>query len=78
MGYMDFDKKRYYDTREAQTVYYAPTPKAALALPSDSTKRVDSITLASGAMQEAQLKKEELEQSQRHDRKLRETCIERR
>ena len=53
MGYMDFDKKRYYDTREAQTVYYAPLPKGPLALPSDSTKRIDSISLASGAMQEA-------------------------
>ena len=53
MGYMDFDKKRYYDTREVRQVYYAPIPKGELAIASDSTKRVDSITLASGAMDDA-------------------------
>jgi hypothetical protein len=63
MGYMDFGGKRYYDTREAHSIYYAPIPKAVAALPSDSTKRVDSITLASGDIKEAQLRKEELEVS---------------
>lgn len=75
MGYMDFGGKRYFDTREAQKVYYAPIPLGLLAIESDSTKRIDSIVLASGAMKDAQARKEELEHSQRHDRKLRETCI---
>jgi hypothetical protein len=75
MGYMDFNKVRYFDTREAQVVYYPPIPKGIKAIPSDSSKRVDSITLASGEMVDAQKRKEELEESQRHDRKLREDCI---
>lgn len=78
MGYMDFDKKRYYDTREAKEIYFSPIPRGVKAIPSDSTKRTDSITLASGKMDDAQKRKEELEESQRYDRKLRENCIQRR
>ena len=41
-------------------------------LPSDSTKREDLIALEKGNLDEAQEKKEKLEQSQRDDLQLRE------
>jgi len=53
MGYMDFDKVRYYDAREVESLYYLPTPLKGKALPSDSTRRMDSVTLASGAVEDA-------------------------
>jgi hypothetical protein len=48
MGYMDFNGVRYYDTREASKIYFPLNPLRQKALESDSTKRLDSITLASG------------------------------
>lgn len=63
MGYMDIDKRRYFDTRESTSVYTAPIPKGQAALESDSTKRIDSIALATGKMEDAQKRKEELEES---------------
>ena len=45
---------------------------------SDSKKRIDSLTLKTGAMEDAQKAKEELEELQRHDRSLREAAEKRR
>lgn len=47
-------------------------------MPSDSTRRRDAIVLASGNIREAQIVKEEIENLQRNDRKLRETVEKRR
>jgi hypothetical protein len=46
MGYMDFGGVRYYDAREAQRIYFTLIPVQERALESDSSKRLDSVTLA--------------------------------
>lgn len=48
------------------------------ALPSDASKRLDSVTLRYSNPEEAQRMKEKLEEDQRHDRKLREQAEARR
>ena len=48
------------------------------SLPSDATKRLDSVTLRFNNADEAQKMKEKLEEDQRHDRKLREAAEARR
>jgi hypothetical protein len=48
MGYMDFGGVRYYDVREASKVYFPLKAVQEKALESDSTKRMDSVTLAMG------------------------------
>ena len=52
--------------------------KTPLLLPSDTTYRPDSCTLEAGDVEAAQLRKNELEEAQRHDRKLREAAEKRR
>jgi hypothetical protein len=52
--------------------------KGETSLPSDSTRRKDSLILASGNIAAAQAAKEELENLQRNDRKLREAAEKRR
>ncbi len=49
-----------------------------LAIDSDASKRLDSLTLRNKTPEEAQLRKEQLEELQRHDRKLREDAEARR
>lgn len=49
-----------------------------MSLPSDSSKRKDGLLLKSGNIDEAQAAKEELEERQRHERKLREAAEKRR
>lgn len=44
MGYMNFDKQRYYDVRELDKVY-RPIVAKKHTLPSDATKRADSVIL---------------------------------
>jgi hypothetical protein len=68
IGYMDFDKVRYWDVRHIKpsTVKYQPN------LPSDSERRKDLVLLRQGNMEEAQMAKEEIENLQRLDRKYRE------
>ena len=78
MGYMDFNGQRYFDIRHNNEIYYPLNLLHMEALPSDSTRREDSNVLASGDLEQAQRKKEEMEEAQRHDRKLRETCTTRR
>jgi hypothetical protein len=53
MGYMDFNGQRYFDTRMCDVIYYPYIPLKNQCLPSDSTKRIDSITLESGDVKEA-------------------------
>jgi len=78
MGYMDFNGVRYLDTRETSQFYYPISPVRHPSLPSDSTKRQDSIVLARADMKEAQLVKEQLEELQRKDRRIREHVEKRR
>ena len=74
MGFAEFNHERYWDIREQEKVWF-PIVKIAhnQTLESDSSKRIDSITLKTGDMTAAQRDKEILEHIQRHDRKLRET-----
>ena len=78
MGFIDFDGVRYWDIRERQSIHFPISAKGQLSLPSDSTKRKDGMMLAAGNVQQAQVFKEELENLQRHERKLRETAEKRR
>lgn len=47
-------------------------------MPSDSLKRMDSVTLKAGDDEKAQVEKEAIENLQRHDRSLREAAEARR
>ena len=80
MGYMDVGGVRYFDIRDLTDIYLPVTPLGAEygSLPSDSTRRLDSLALKAGPVQEAQRMKETLEEAQRHDRRLREACHTRR
>jgi len=78
MGFIDFNSVRYYDIREKQHIHFPISSKGESSLPSDSTKRQDALLLALGDIVAAQTAKEELENSQRNDRKLRETAEKRR
>ncbi len=49
-----------------------------LLLPSDTTFRQDSLTLEAGDVEQAQLRKNEMEELQRNDRKLKEAVQKRR
>ena len=62
MGYMDFNGQRYFDIRHNDDVYYPIILNGESALESDSTKRIDSLTLASGDLDAAQKRKEEMEE----------------
>lgn len=68
LGFLEFDGIRYWDARD-----YKPFPliPCAKTLPSDSRYRPDLRTLALGDVPTAQKRKEELEQAQRRDAKLR-------
>lgn len=80
MGYLDFDKVRYWDMRDVENLHRQPLAEDIdpNSLPSDATRRTDRIFLAERPVEEAQEEKERLENLQRHDRKLRETCAKRR
>jgi hypothetical protein len=52
IGFMDFDGKRYWDLRE-QVVHQVNGVPLESALPSDSRKRLDSIALISGQVEQA-------------------------
>jgi hypothetical protein len=75
MGYIDFDGQRFFDVRDI--VNYRPTA-VEVSLPSDATKRTDSIAFLSGEVEQAQVNKNNLELLQRADRKLREDAAKRR
>lgn len=78
MGFIDFDGVRYWDLRDSDDYMYFPVPFNKRSLESDSTKRSDSVTLATGDVERAQVEKERLEVLQRGDRKLREAAAKRR
>ena len=63
MGFLDFNKERYWDIRDMVDKVWFPivklNPDESLA--SDSTKRIDSMTLQTGDIPAAQQAKEELE-----------------
>jgi len=61
MGFIDFDGVRYWDLRDSDDFMYFPIPFGKKALESDSTKRTDSVTLATGDVVQAQIEKENLE-----------------
>ena len=88
-GYCDFDGKRYFDIRQMQNFIAQPVPPTEksnpnrpeslpIVLPSDCTNRADSVTLISGDVEAAQLRKNEIEDVQRHDKKLRDAAKKRR
>ena len=61
---------------EAETA--VPGGRSPQLLPSDTTYRLDSLTLERGDVEAAQLRKNEMEEVQRNDRKLREAAAKRR
>ncbi|CAG9326920.1 KES1_7 [Blepharisma stoltei] len=67
-GYIDFDGRRYWDARHIRPYEV----KFSQILPSDSEVREDIILLRQGNIDAAQQAKENIENVQRHDRKLRE------
>lgn len=69
MSHMDFDGKRYWDIRENFPIKIIDLNKT---LPSSSLYRKDRILLEEGKLAEGQIVKEEIENIQRADRKLRE------
>ena len=64
------------DILKTETVM--PGGQYPLVLPSDTTYRLDSRTLEAGDVEGAQNYKNQMEEAQRHDRKLRETAEKRR
>ena len=78
MGFIDFDGIRYWDIREKESVWFPIEKKGESSLPSDSSRRRDAIVLATGDIKAAQVVKEEMENLQRNDRKLREAAEKRR
>jgi len=68
LGYVEFDGIRYWDIREFKPF---PVIPCIQALPSDSRYRPDLQTLALGDVLNAQKRKEDLEQAQRRDARLR-------
>jgi len=77
MGYVDFDGKRYFDTRELSMIL-SKIYNSSLSLESDANKRMDATTLLTGDVDLAQERKEQLEMLQRKDRRLREAAHKRR
>ena len=79
MGFCDIGGVRYWDIREMEKVWFPIRRfEPHRVLESDSSKRLDSITLKSGDIPQAQIAKEQLENLQRSDRKLREEVQKRR
>lgn len=77
MGHMDFDDERYWDLRESPFFKLNNKPKDESLL-SDTRWREDLSNLANGEVETAQEFKHQLEEAQRHDRKLREAAEKRR
>ena len=68
IGYLEFDGVRYWDIRHIKPANIDFIPN----LPSDSEVRKDLKLLRDGLVDEAQVAKENIEDLQRHDRKMRE------
>ena len=80
MGYVDFDGVRYWDLRdeEHQPKHLRPIWIQENCLKSDSTLREDRRYLCLSDYDAGQIAKEDIEEEQRKDRKLREACEKRR
>ena len=61
MGYLDFDGVRYWDVREIDKWYFKLKDWEADALPSDSSRRSDIVTLKTKNAALAQIEKDILE-----------------
>ena len=69
---MDIDGKRWWDLRDIGSVYHLfRGVDNKESLPSDATKRADSVTLLTGDQVQAQAEKEAIEIRQRADKALR-------
>lgn len=68
MGFIEFDGIRYWDTRDLKPYKLHKSEKP---LPSDSRYRPDLQQLAQGNIEAAQQRKEEMEEAQRKDARLR-------
>ena len=68
LGFIEFDGIRYWDARDVKPYVLH---KPAKALPSDCRYRHDLQQLAQGNIEAAQQRKEEMEEAQRKDAKLR-------
>lgn len=68
MGFIEFDGVRYWDTRDIKPYKLHKPPKT---LQSDSRYRPDLQQLAQGNVDLAQQRKEEMEEAQRKDARLR-------
>lgn len=78
-GYIDFNKKRWFDVREVDLVFHKFNDEdMEKTLPSDCVKRTDSRKLSQSLLDEAQAQKEEIEKLQRKDRAGREAASKRR
>ena len=53
MGYMDFNKVRYFDVREINSCWRPLEAVGDKAIKSDATKRLDSVTLRNGNFEQA-------------------------
>jgi hypothetical protein len=79
MGYADFDGKRYFDVREQDNYELINLPLDDKAcLESDCRNRPDIQALLEATVEQAQENKDQLEDLQRNDRKLREAAAKRR
>lgn len=78
-GYIDFNKKRWFDVREVDLVFHKfQDEEEEKTLPSDCVKRTDSRKLSQSLLDEAQKEKEDIEKLQRKDRAGREAANKRR
>ena len=80
MGFVDFDGVRYWDLRdeELQPKHFRPIWIDQDRLKSDSTLRQDRMYLCMPDYEAGQNAKEDIEELQRNDRKLREAAEKRR
>ena len=69
LGFMEFDGIRYWDARDAKM--FSVNKAVDDQLPSDSMHRPDLLILMKGDIETAQKRKEEMEELQRKDVKLR-------
>ena len=61
MGYVDFDKVRYWDAREQEKWYFKMQDWDVDSLPSDSSRRKDVITFKIKDAETAQIEKDRIE-----------------
>lgn len=61
VGYLDFDKVRYWDVREKESVFMPIAGEEKNALPSQASNRSDGRFFISKTVEEAQEEKERLE-----------------